>query len=215
MKKYYIQDGADQIGPLDVEELKQKGVNNNTPIWYEGIDNWTTIINVAELKGQFDQVKPPPFVKPPQYTASQQQAPPKPAPVNTEKKKSKSSVPLIVTIVVVVLAVLAVITFFNNPNSIPGVKLEINTPKPLVLHTSADNRKSDIKMRTTVHGTIQNQGGNGNVLVTFHLIQDGKTYDRTQVVSLNSGESRELEATFDEVRRLGGDMKYSVEAVAQ
>jgi hypothetical protein len=129
--------------------------------------------------------------------------------------KKKSYTTTIVVIILVFLAIIGLITISNNPNSIPGVKVEINTPKPIVLSRRADNRKSDIKMRTTVYADIQNQGGNGNVMVVFHLTQGGNKYDRTQTITLNSGETRAVEATFDEVTRLGGDMTYNVEASAQ
>ncbi len=37
MKKYYIHDGSQEVGPFSVDELLLKGINNDTPIWYDGI----------------------------------------------------------------------------------------------------------------------------------------------------------------------------------
>ena len=208
MKKYFIYNGSEQIGPFTLEELALKGVNKDTPIWYEGIANWTTAGQVDELKGQFGQVKPPPFIKTLPPPPVQQQ-------ILNQPAKRKSYTTTIVVIVLVFLALVGLITISNNPSSIPGVKFEINTPKPVVLSRRADNRKSDIKMRTTVYADVQNQGGNGNVMVVFHLIQGGNKFDRTQSITLNSGETRAVDATFDEVTRLGGDISYSVGASAQ
>jgi len=206
MKKYYLHNGTEEIGPFTLEELKLKNVTGNTPIWYEGIDKWTTVSNVAELRGIFETLKPPPYIPP---------TPPKqPQPVSSPvQQKSKSYTPTIITVIVVLLAFFGVIAFMNNPNSVPGIKFEINTPKPRVLSQSANDAKSDLlKMRETVYASIQNQGGTGTVLITFHLIQDGKTFDRTKAVFFNAGENKDVEATFDEVRRLGGDMQFSVDA---
>ncbi len=61
MKKYYLHDGTEQKGPFDIEELKSKNLNRDTPIWYEGINEWTTIGNVNELK-EIITATPPPFI---------------------------------------------------------------------------------------------------------------------------------------------------------
>lgn len=61
MKKYYLHNGNDQQGPFDFEELKQKGLLKQTPIWYEGLSVWTTAGEIDELKGLFNNKMPPPF----------------------------------------------------------------------------------------------------------------------------------------------------------
>lgn len=60
MKKYFLNDGSQQTGPFDIEELKSKKLNRDTPVWFEGLDEWTTIGNVEELK-EVIAVTPPPF----------------------------------------------------------------------------------------------------------------------------------------------------------
>jgi len=128
---------------------------------------------------------------------------------------NKTLTTIIIT-VVVVLAIVALINFKNNPNSIPGIKIEINTPKPIVTNQSANDSKSTIlKEKTTIYATIENQGGSGNVIVTFHLTQDGNAYQRENTIYLNSGESKNIDATFDEVKRLGGEITYNVDAAAR
>lgn len=77
MKKYFLHDGSQQAGPFDIEELKTKNLNRDTPIWFEGLEEWTTISKVDELK-EIITVTPPPFaaklVSPPlvQKPATQQ-----------------------------------------------------------------------------------------------------------------------------------------------
>lgn len=36
MKKYYLHDGTEQFGPFDLDELKTKNINCQTPNWYDG-----------------------------------------------------------------------------------------------------------------------------------------------------------------------------------
>lgn len=50
MKKYFLHNGTDNIGPFDLEELKKEKITKETPIWYEGIEDWTTAGEVKELE---------------------------------------------------------------------------------------------------------------------------------------------------------------------
>lgn len=61
MKKYFLHDGSQQSGPFELEELKSKKLNRDTPIWFEGLDEWTTINKVEELKELITST-PPPFI---------------------------------------------------------------------------------------------------------------------------------------------------------
>lgn len=60
MKKYYLHDGSQQTGPFDIVELKAKKLTRDTPVWSEGLNEWTTIDNVEELKEIVTTI-PPPF----------------------------------------------------------------------------------------------------------------------------------------------------------
>ena len=60
MKKYFLHDGADQQGPFDIDDLKAKNISRETPIWFDGINEWTTAEKIDELKSLFEAV-PPPF----------------------------------------------------------------------------------------------------------------------------------------------------------
>ncbi|MFM9944954.1 MAG: DUF4339 domain-containing protein [Bacteroidia bacterium] len=61
MKKYYLHNGTEQEGPFDIDELKLKNISLDSPIWYEGIENWATVGQIDELKDIFLSKTPPPF----------------------------------------------------------------------------------------------------------------------------------------------------------
>lgn len=50
MRKYYIHDGQGEVGPFEIEQLKKMQIRQDTPIWHEGLQNWTTANNIEELK---------------------------------------------------------------------------------------------------------------------------------------------------------------------
>ena len=61
MKKYYLHDTEKVIGPYDREELRFRNIKKDTPVWYEGLAEWTTVEKEPELKDLLDHTKPPPF----------------------------------------------------------------------------------------------------------------------------------------------------------
>ena len=54
MIHYFLKDGITEIGPLTIEQLKCRSVNKNTPVWFAGLEEWTTVENVYELKELFN-----------------------------------------------------------------------------------------------------------------------------------------------------------------
>ena len=50
MQKYFIRNEGGQEGPYSPEELLTRGLGPDTPVWYEGLDNWTTASQVEELR---------------------------------------------------------------------------------------------------------------------------------------------------------------------
>ncbi len=215
MKKYYIHDGSQEVGPFNVDELLLKGINHDTPIWYDGIQDWKIAGKIEEISSKLPAKVPPPFIKPEPQRQQPQQSTAQPIQQSKPKKSGNGILSIVVTLIIAIIIFYVVMNMANNPNSIPGVKFEINTPKPVVISSRADKSKSDIKMRATIYATIQNQGGSGNAAVIFHVTQDGNTYDRTKIISLASNESKDVDVTFDEIRRLGGEINYSVETQAQ
>jgi hypothetical protein len=71
------------------------------------------------------------------------------------------------------------------------------------------------KARMTVHTTIMNHGGDGNILVTFHVFQNGNNFDRSKSIYLRTNESQDLEMAFDEVSSFTGKIQYNVDVNAE
>lgn len=59
MKKYFIHNGKESSGPFDIEELKYKNTTKSTPIWFEGLQDWKTAGEIAELNSLFKAIPPP------------------------------------------------------------------------------------------------------------------------------------------------------------
>lgn len=108
MKKYFLHNGTEQQGPFDLDDLKAKLVNKDTPIWYDGLPDWTTAEKIDELKEILRTSTPPPF-------ETKQSAPP---PINkkttqqtqtqsaTTQPQKKNTVGRTILIVVIILAVI-------------------------------------------------------------------------------------------------------------
>ena len=58
MKKYFYTNGKDKIGPFTFEELKEQNLSRETKIWYYGLDNWTTLSEIEELKSITSSIPP-------------------------------------------------------------------------------------------------------------------------------------------------------------
>ena len=63
MDGYFIHDGNQQEGPFTVDELKEKSIRRDTPVWKKGLTDWTRAGDIPELKSLFENT-PPPFQKP-------------------------------------------------------------------------------------------------------------------------------------------------------
>jgi len=200
MKKYFISNGTEQQGPFDLYDLKRMNVQKETLIWYEGIDNWQAAKDIDEIKEIFVATPPP---LPPTRTIKL-------------KKKNNNAIYISIFIILGVLIAGGIIIIKNNPNIIPGVKVDVNIPKPVVVTSRADKGKSSIfNARVTVYASIYNQGGSGNVLITFHVIQGDKTYDKDMSIFLGSGQSQDVQITFEEVNYLDGQISYGVNCRAE
>ena len=63
--------GQNQEGPFDIEQLKLLNIKKDTPIWFDGIENWTIAEKVEELKSILPiNVSPPKYVNPTQNNFS-------------------------------------------------------------------------------------------------------------------------------------------------
>jgi len=63
MRQYFIHDGQKEDGPLDINQLKLKSLKKDTPVWYEGLESWTTANEIEELQAILKITTPPPLVK--------------------------------------------------------------------------------------------------------------------------------------------------------
>lgn len=113
MKKYYLHNGTEQEGPFDIQELKNKNLNKETKVWFEGLSDWTTVGNVEELKELFKLTSPPPF---------KEKAKAAPPPINGQKtqktsKKSPSWRSIFIKTGVTTLAIVGGIQLYKNFNS--------------------------------------------------------------------------------------------------
>ena len=62
MDSYFFHDGNLQHGPFTVEELKEKSISRDTPIWKKGLQDWTRASALPELSELFENT-PPAFQK--------------------------------------------------------------------------------------------------------------------------------------------------------
>ncbi|MBK7805035.1 MAG: DUF4339 domain-containing protein [Saprospiraceae bacterium] len=62
MKKYFYSDGKEKYGPLSLDELKQEGISKQTLVWFEGLDDWTPVGELDEMKPILE-LQPPPIFK--------------------------------------------------------------------------------------------------------------------------------------------------------
>ena len=53
MTYYFIKDGDNELGPFTVKQLKSKSLRKDTPVWFAGLQEWTTAGQVYELKEIF------------------------------------------------------------------------------------------------------------------------------------------------------------------
>jgi hypothetical protein len=64
MRQYFIYDGQLEKGPFNFEQLKSQSLSRETPVWYEGMQDWILAGNLNELKEYFTlKATPPPLPK--------------------------------------------------------------------------------------------------------------------------------------------------------
>ena len=121
MRKYFIHNGETENGPFDIEQLKSMQIKNETPIWYEGIQNWTIAGNVEELKSIIISTSTPPKfenfsqqntnINPPKFNQTQQKE------IEKEPKKKNILGSILFGIGVVGAIFIVGILIFGSSNS--------------------------------------------------------------------------------------------------
>ena len=59
MEKYYLYINDEQQGPFNIEELKNKKINRNSKVWFEGLEDWKNAEDIEELKTIVASIPPP------------------------------------------------------------------------------------------------------------------------------------------------------------
>ncbi len=111
MKYFILDSNSQQQGPFTIYELKDRGINEQTLVWAEGMENWQPAWQVEEIKRLlFDQPAgtPPP---PPHSTDSFSQTTPQ-QPMSPQPQQSHRALIAGIIIAVIVLVVLAI----TNPD---------------------------------------------------------------------------------------------------
>lgn len=111
MKYFILDSNSQQQGPFTIYELKDRGINEQTLVWAEGMENWQLAWQVEEIKRLlFDQPAgtPPP---PPHSTDSFSQTTPR-QPMSPQPQQSHRALIAGIIIAVIVLVVLAI----TNPD---------------------------------------------------------------------------------------------------
>lgn len=60
-KQYYIASGKDHLGPFTLSQMKDKKLNPETLIWYEGLAQWAKAEDLEELKEAIPVIVSPPL----------------------------------------------------------------------------------------------------------------------------------------------------------
>lgn len=58
MTKYFYFDGDKKLGPFDKGELLNENLNRDTKIWCYGLEEWTKLSDIVELKEIFNSLPP-------------------------------------------------------------------------------------------------------------------------------------------------------------
>lgn len=109
MKKYYLYNGNCQYGPFSYAELKHQHLLRNTPVWYEGLNEWVPAGSVEELQAIVPAAAPPPFIVSNSGTGHT----PKPLPPRASSKinlRFRNRVLFIACVIVCLLLVLTIIS---------------------------------------------------------------------------------------------------------
>lgn len=167
MTQYYFHDGQQEQGPYDIEQLKSQTLKKDTPIWYEGLESWTTFGEVEELKQLFAiKPTPPPLVKavpeikatPPKIEQPSITAPSYEAAFPTKKKSLM--VPLIVGGSLVVIGLISWLVYQNSEHTatIDNLQEKVTTQDNAIqTQQTQDAEKEAERQRINIANTEKNK----------------------------------------------------------
>lgn len=123
--EFFIIKNDEQQGPFTIDQLREMAIDANTPVWHNGLDDWTSAANIDELRdllkyspshtyNENEIIEEPASVAtPPQWNSRMAKAAENVAPRATKPKKRRTG--LWVTLGVV--AALAIILTITNPKT--------------------------------------------------------------------------------------------------
>jgi|WetSurMetagenome_2_1015567.scaffolds.fasta_scaffold105161_2 hypothetical protein len=155
MKKFYIFTGTEQQGPFDISELKIKNIKRETPIWYEGLSDWTTAGKIEELNDIFSTTTPPPFEPrtPPPPPIQEQELPEQKVKLQAPKKKKHTRWVILIVFIIVVAIIAAIVV--SNIQGTKNNSRQSNTTYQEKVMTVEEIEKSKPTEFLTVRGTYQ------------------------------------------------------------
>lgn len=193
MRQYFIHNGQNEEGPFDLEQLKLQTLKKDTPIWYEGLESWTTVNEIEELKLIFTtNHTPPPLVKatPPKLkqtgysSASYEEAFP--------AKKKSLLIPLIMGGVLIVGVLIIWLVYENSQHSatIDNLEEKVSTQDQAIqtqqtqdavkeverLRINATNTAKNMKYRNNWDTYIKVSNSEPNIDYTFGGISEFNVY---------------------------------------
>ena len=172
MTHYYFHDGQQEQGPFDIEQLKSQTLKKDTPIWYDGLENWTTVGEVYELKQLFvTKPTPPPLIKsipevktmPPKIEQTSYAAPSYEEAFPTKKKSLV--VPLIVGGSLVVIGLISWLVYQNSQHTstIDNLQEKVTTQDNAIqTQQTQDAEKEAERQRINEANTAKNMNFRNN-----------------------------------------------------
>lgn len=156
MKKYYLHNGTENIGPLDLDELKAKAITKNTQVWCDGMEDWKNAGEVEELKSILSVV-PPPIAK---KTEIKQE------PITSNKKTHWfwRIIRVLAILIIVFIAIIAFVDYMNEKNSSSSYEesimtiAEIEAADPsLYLNATGTYKPTFLGDELKISGVIENK----------------------------------------------------------
>ena len=128
MRKYFIHNGQTEMGPFEMEQLNTMQLKSETPVWFDGLQNWTTAGNIPELQSIINSYNlPPKFenpvsykINPPIYTK-----PDYGTNINEQVKKNNTVRNIFFAFgIIAIVFLLGMLFLFTNTNDAPPYNAE-------------------------------------------------------------------------------------------
>lgn len=174
-KSYYYVLNNERIGPLTLDELKEKGINRETLIWYDDLSDWKKAGEIEELFLLFPPSLPKEesIVVPPTETTQEADLEP-----TVEREKSKV-VYIIIGLILLLISVIVLFTMHNSNESyynsnIFSSESQETKRKDLQLHTSI-SEATKIRSNSAILSGVLNSKSVDVITYEFEYTQNGYT----------------------------------------